>query len=68
MNQWIDDWVAHWFDWLSQRASLAAVGLPVVPVNPDALPGRVRDLLPEWSQYWSDQVKAAHEKSRKAAK
>lgn len=41
---------------------LASAGLSVRPVDPDALPHPVRELLPEWAHFWADQVKKAQAK------
>ena len=51
-------------DRLAQRASLQSVGLPVVPIDPDKLPSPVRDILPDFAQYWAQKVKEANEARR----
>lgn len=46
-----------------ELANLKAAGLPVKPVDPEALPGPVRGILPDWAQRRHQLI----EEARKAA-
>ena len=42
-------------------AVLDATGLPVKPIDPDALPAPERDLLPEWALDFQERRREAQE-------
>jgi len=50
---------------LDRLAYLAAVGLPVKPVDPDALPAPVRGILDEWAGRYAERVKEAREAAKR---
>lgn len=51
-----------WAD-LDQRVAVASWGLPIAPLDLDALPAPARALLPEWTEYRSELADAARSKS-----
>lgn len=63
VGEFVEPWVARaWARW-DMAAMLAAVGLPVAPVDPDTLSARERDILPEWAADWAKRGKAARDKA-----
>lgn len=58
-GDWVEPWVGELWAELDLRALLATTGLPVRPVDPDALPVPARDLLAEWAIDWHERRKAA---------
>jgi len=60
-RNWVEPWVGElWEEW-DLNAALTIVGLTVKPVDPDALPGPARALLPEWADDWTDRRRAAQD-------
>lgn len=52
--------------WMDLRAALTVQDQPVVPMDPDRLPARWRELLPEWIvDYSNRKAKAMEEAMRR---